>query len=184
MNASEQFVVQSSNEMQFITSFSRHDGVLVMDDKNFTKDFASQEHENRFDVIATCYFVDTAKNLLDYINVIRHILKPGGVWINVGPLLWNCYENGPGGRREGDVDVDEDQRARQHPLNHSVAAEWDEKLEFSLEEVLIIVEEMGMNVVRNQLVETAGYVMDVESLLQAKYRSAFWIARNGSGQVG
>lgn len=41
-----------------------------------------------FDVIVTLFFIDTARNLLTYFETIRALLKPGGVWINLGPLLY------------------------------------------------------------------------------------------------
>lgn len=37
-----------------------------------------------WDCIATCFFIDTAHNVIDYIDTIWKILKPGGIWINVG----------------------------------------------------------------------------------------------------
>lgn len=37
-----------------------------------------------WDCVATCFFIDTAHNVLDYIETIWNILKPGGVWINLG----------------------------------------------------------------------------------------------------
>ena len=33
-----------------------------------------------------------AKNFVHYLRVIHRILAPGGVWINLGPLLWH-WEN-------------------------------------------------------------------------------------------
>ncbi|XP_066510369.1 carnosine N-methyltransferase-like isoform X2 [Hoplias malabaricus] len=45
-----------------------------------------------WDCVATCFFIDTAHNVLDYIETIWNILKPGGVWINLGPLLYH-FEN-------------------------------------------------------------------------------------------
>ncbi|KAM8962204.1 carnosine N-methyltransferase [Pelodytes ibericus] len=45
-----------------------------------------------WDCIATCFFIDTAHNVLDYIETIWKILKPGGLWINLGPLLYH-FEN-------------------------------------------------------------------------------------------
>ncbi|XP_018114341.1 carnosine N-methyltransferase isoform X1 [Xenopus laevis] len=45
-----------------------------------------------WDCIATCFFIDTAHNVLDYIDTIWKILKPGGIWINLGPLLYH-FEN-------------------------------------------------------------------------------------------
>ncbi|KAJ3603566.1 hypothetical protein NHX12_028311 [Muraenolepis orangiensis] len=45
-----------------------------------------------WDCVATCFFIDTAHNVLDYLETIWKILKPGGVWINLGPLLYH-FEN-------------------------------------------------------------------------------------------
>ncbi|XP_077993842.1 carnosine N-methyltransferase-like [Glandiceps talaboti] len=42
-----------------------------------------------WDCVATCYFIDTANNILAYIETIYKILKPGGYWINLGPLLYH-----------------------------------------------------------------------------------------------
>lgn len=47
---------------------------------------------NAWDCIATCFFIDTAHNVIDYIDTIWRILKPGGIWINLGPLLYH-FEN-------------------------------------------------------------------------------------------
>jgi carnosine N-methyltransferase len=33
-----------------------------------------------------------AKNFVNYLRIIHRILAPGGVWINLGPLLWH-WEN-------------------------------------------------------------------------------------------
>ncbi|XP_029019889.1 carnosine N-methyltransferase [Betta splendens] len=45
-----------------------------------------------WDCVATCFFIDTAHNVIDYVETIWKILKPGGVWINLGPLLYH-FEN-------------------------------------------------------------------------------------------
>lgn len=37
-----------------------------------------------WDCVATSYFIDTAHNVLAYIENIYKILKPGGFWINLG----------------------------------------------------------------------------------------------------
>ena len=48
---------------------------------------------NFFDSIVTCYFIDTANNIIEYIETIHDILKIGGLWINFGPLLYHYTEN-------------------------------------------------------------------------------------------
>ncbi|KAL7722252.1 carnosine N-methyltransferase [Entamoeba marina] len=42
----------------------------------------------QYDVVCTCYFIDTSFNIVNYLNGIYSKLKQGGKWINVGPLHW------------------------------------------------------------------------------------------------
>ncbi|KAK9173152.1 N2227-like protein family protein [Cryptosporidium meleagridis] len=42
-----------------------------------------------WDAILTCFFLDTAKNIITYIRTITNLLPPNGVWINLGPLLYH-----------------------------------------------------------------------------------------------
>jgi carnosine N-methyltransferase len=46
-----------------------------------------------FDVVCTCFFVDTAPDALDYIATIYATLKDGGLWLNHGPLMYH-FEGG------------------------------------------------------------------------------------------
>lgn len=48
-----------------------------------------------WDCVSTCFFIDTAHNVLDYIETIWNILKPGGVWINLGKsqILHNHFQS-------------------------------------------------------------------------------------------
>ena len=43
-----------------------------------------------YDYVATNFFIDTAPNILDYIETIVHVLKEDGVWVNHGPLQWHA----------------------------------------------------------------------------------------------
>ena len=71
---------------------------------------AEEPQAGRFDAILTCFFIDTvrssfflnnastltevqAKNLINYLRIIHRKLAPGGVWINLGPLLWHWENN-------------------------------------------------------------------------------------------
>ena len=42
----------------------------------------------KFDCVITCFFIDTAKNVLEYIEIIENLLNEGGIWINFGPLAY------------------------------------------------------------------------------------------------
>ena len=37
-----------------------------------------------YDCVATVFFLDTAHNVIAYIETIYDILKPGGYWVNLG----------------------------------------------------------------------------------------------------
>lgn len=59
---------------------------------DFIEVYGNQREE--WDCIITCFFLDTASNVLDYVDTIKTALKPGGIWINLGPLLYH-YEDMP-----------------------------------------------------------------------------------------
>jgi hypothetical protein len=57
---------------------------------DFVSVYSSPQRRSYFDSIVTCFFLDTATNIYEYIATIRHVLKPhGGVWINLGPVQWH-----------------------------------------------------------------------------------------------
>jgi hypothetical protein len=41
-----------------------------------------------FDALVTLFFLDTSLNAIAAVERIHALLKPGGRWINLGPLLW------------------------------------------------------------------------------------------------
>lgn len=45
-----------------------------------------------FDGVLTSFFLDTAKNVLVYIKTIAKVLRRGGLWANIGPLLYHYAE--------------------------------------------------------------------------------------------
>jgi hypothetical protein len=42
-----------------------------------------------YDYVVTLFFIDTSLNIFSTIEHIYTLLRPGGVWINLGPLLWS-----------------------------------------------------------------------------------------------
>ncbi|KAG8470239.1 hypothetical protein KFE25_008660 [Diacronema lutheri] len=60
---------------------------------DFLAIYANQPGE--WDCILTCFFIDTARDVSQYVRTIHAALRPGGVWCNVGPLLYHWAEMGP-----------------------------------------------------------------------------------------
>lgn len=42
-----------------------------------------------YDYIVTLFFIDTSLNVISTLQHIYSLLRPGGTWINLGPLLWS-----------------------------------------------------------------------------------------------
>lgn len=49
---------------------------------------ALKPHEGSYDALVSHFFIDTATNILTYLETMHAMLKPGGIWINFGPLLY------------------------------------------------------------------------------------------------
>ncbi|KAL8900207.1 MAG: hypothetical protein Q9207_005810, partial [Kuettlingeria erythrocarpa] len=47
--------------------------------------------DGEFDAVATLFFIDMSENVVDFLSNIHRLLKPGGVWINLGPLKWGAH---------------------------------------------------------------------------------------------
>ena len=54
-----------------------------------TPDSSLYIDENSTDILATCFFVDCVPDLVGLIKEVRRILKPGGTWVNFGPLKYH-----------------------------------------------------------------------------------------------
>ncbi|KAK5094981.1 hypothetical protein LTS08_008377 [Lithohypha guttulata] len=59
---------------------------VLLVEGDFTRVF--KKSPAKFDAIVTLFFIDTARNLMNYLETIKQLLKPGGLWINSGPLLY------------------------------------------------------------------------------------------------
>jgi hypothetical protein len=69
---------------------------MSMSASDFICLYNDEEHKDVYDAIATVFFIDTAPNLIRYIETIKNCLKAGGIWSNIGPLLWHFENNAPG----------------------------------------------------------------------------------------
>jgi len=62
---------------------------FVMVPGDFVKTYGVGCVGNRkFDAIVSCFFIDTASDVIELFQTLDSLLAPGGVWINVGPLNW------------------------------------------------------------------------------------------------
>ena len=136
---------------------------------DFAQVYSHRSREGTFDAVATCFFLDTAHNVLDYIETIKHVLvKNGkGVWVNFGPLLYHWADAAsylPSGEAEETL-----------------------SLELPLDEVLLAVDAAGFDVVDLQKGLPATFNATPSSMLRSGYACAQWTAvlrKEGAGGEG
>ena len=59
---------------------------VLLIEGDFTTVLSTQD--GYYDVIVTHFFIDTARNLMSYLDTIHRLLKRDGYWVNFGPLLY------------------------------------------------------------------------------------------------
>lgn len=98
--------------------------------------------------VATCFFIDCAPNVVDFIETIYHILKPGGIWINLGPLLYHY----------SDV------------KNH-------QSIEPSFEVLKEVILKIGFVIEKSKIGVKTKYCQNPNSMLQSEYDSVYFVCR-------
>ncbi|OBA19893.1 N2227-domain-containing protein [Metschnikowia bicuspidata var. bicuspidata NRRL YB-4993] len=129
-------------------------------------EFRGQNHE-MFDIVATCFFVDTAHNVIDYLKSIRHCLKPGGRWLNIGPLHWHF---------EGDLTLLVETKSSQPNDNPASDQPTMEGLELTRDELLELIEKVGFKITEHRAGIQATYSSDVRASSKFVYGCDFWVA--------
>jgi carnosine N-methyltransferase len=112
---------------------------------DFLEVYGEDKYLSSQDCVVTCFFIDCAHNILEFIELIHRILKPGGRWINLGPLMYHF------------ADV---------PRESSIEPSYDI--------VRNLVEQTGFQFVMEKKDHEATYCQNERSMLQYKYKCIFF----------
>ena len=159
--------LEKASEGMRVPAFER----LSMDAGDFCVVYSSQRYKETFDAVPTVFFIDTAPNIIRYIQAVHNCLKVGGIWINVGPLHWHWEEKSP--------ETEQGDKLKKHLKNVEDAGIGDPgSVELTDEEVIKLVEHFGFSIEKHEpgSIES-GYIGNDRGMLQSIYRSSLWIAR-------
>jgi carnosine N-methyltransferase len=115
---------------------------------DFVQVYNAKSQIGRWDAIATCFFIDCANNVLEYLEIIHKILKPGGLWINMGPLLY-----------------------------HFSDLENENSIEPSYECLRKIIEKIGFKFLKEQVNVQAKYSQNALSMQQLEYNCVYFVCK-------
>lgn len=102
--------------------------------------------------IATLFFIDTSLNVVQTIEHIYSLLRPGGIWVNLGPLLWS------GGAQA------------------KVELSLEEVLSVS-EAIGFIFDTQDDDLSKKSRTVNCEYTADQAAMMQWIYNAEFWVAR-------
>ncbi len=166
-------VLQAASEGKAVHAYDR----LSMTAADFCVLYKDDEHRDAYDAVATVFFIDTTPNLIAYIETIRNCLREGGIWINLGPLLWHFEANEArhDSRVKGKKSWEEDMKTGRDS-NWGIAEPGS--VELTDEETVELVRRFGFQIEKNDVANSVtGYIQDRQSMLMNVYRPSFWIAR-------
>lgn len=148
-----------------------HVGEMSMSTGDFIVLYSKPGYKDAFDAVATVFFIDTAPNIIRYIEAVKNCLKPGGLWINLGPLLWHHAS------RTQDLDENPDDK-KNAGRSEDLGIADPGSVELTDEEVVALVKHCGFSIEKHEpgSVDT-GYITNTRSMLQSSYRASFWVAR-------
>lgn len=163
-----EYLEERQREIQSELPFSER---MSMSSGDFCVLYRQSNYKNRFAAVATCFFIDTAPNVINYIDTIKHCLKPGGIWVNGGPLLWH-FESTP-----TPAEKEKEERRPEAEANRGIGDPGS--FELSNDEVVELVQRCGFEMVAHEerSEATSGYIMDDRSMLTHQYHPSFWVAR-------
>jgi hypothetical protein len=159
-------------------------GQMSMSASDFLLLYESEEQKDRFDAVATVFFLDTAPNIIRYLEAIKNCLKQGGILVNAGPLLWHFEGNAPGshGKKKYTAVKPETMGMLYYrcPLSAvdilSGIAD-PGSVELTDDEVVALVQKMGFEIESRETDISAAYIQDTTSMLQNTYKISSWTAR-------
>lgn len=133
------------------------------------------DERDRWDAVVACFFLDASPCIVEYLVTIYKMLKPGGILINFGPLLWHW--SGPA-MRPDDPDVD---------AYHKRCSYLDKKyltsIDLCWEDIQEIMINLGFELVEVATGEPALYTADRRSMMNMDYHCLSFIARKPGRSV-
>ncbi|KAG9248294.1 N2227-like protein-domain-containing protein [Calycina marina] len=157
-------------------------GQMSMTASDFICLYEGAEYSDHFDAVATVFFLDTAPNIIRYLETMWKCLRVGGVLVNIGPLLWHFEGTAPGTHGKGESKTGQHSHgngemhgANNHEDNKGIAEPGS--IELTDDEVVALVQKLGFEIVKKESGITTPYIHDPESMLQTVYKASHWVAR-------
>jgi carnosine N-methyltransferase len=124
---------------------------------------------NQWDCVACSFFLDACPSIVENLQLIHRMLRPGGHLINLGPLLYHW--SGPAMRPDDD-DLEEYQKRYSYLDQRYMAS-----VDVCYEDVREILVNIGFEIVEEKTGVKCLYTADRRSMMNMVYRCVNFVAR-------
>mmetsp|Transcript_12127 Transcript_12127/g.25673 ORF Transcript_12127/g.25673 Transcript_12127/m.25673 type:complete len:445 (+) Transcript_12127:144-1478(+) len=127
------------------------------------------DEAEQWDCVASCFFLDACPNIVELSRVIYEMLKPGGLFVNLGPLLYHW--SGPP-MRPDDKSVGEYRRRHEYLDDRYLTS-----IDLSYDDVREILIAVGFEILEEETGIECYYTADRCSMMSTKYECVKFVAR-------
>lgn len=125
----------------------KRNDLISMAAGDFSQIYGSLEQKSQFECLVLCFFIDTAHNILEYLDIFSHVLCVDGYLINFGPLMYH-FE-----------DTDEP------------------SIELTHEEIIGLLPDFGFQLIEERRDIQCPYTNNSLSMQKMSYNCVFWVAQ-------
>ena len=138
----------------------------------FVSIYNGEQERGKWDGVASCFFLDTAPIVVEYLQTIHNMLRDGGLLINFGPLLWHFSSSS---MRPGET-----QESYKHRLS-SLDPRYLESIDMSYEDMKHVLDHVGFDIVEESAGHKAYYTANRHSLKKNEYDCVYFVAKKRQG---
>jgi len=136
---------------------------------DFISVYSNAKEAGQWDCVASCFFLDACPNIVEVLQVIYKMLKPGGLLVNLGPLLYHW--SGPPMRAD-DKSLQE-YRKRYDQLDDRYFT----SIDLSYDHVKEILTNVGFQILEEDTGVECYYNADQLSMMNTNYQCASFVAK-------
>ena len=152
-------------QQQYVPKFSMAAG-------EFKGIYGHPREEGQWDAVVCCFFLDACPNMVEHIQLIHRMLKPGGLLIHFGPLLYHW--SGPA-MRPDDRSVEDYHKRYSHLDKRYMGS-----IDLCYEDVREILVNVGFEFVEEKTGIKSLYTADRRSMMNMVYHCVSLVVRKVS----
>jgi carnosine N-methyltransferase len=136
---------------------------------DFISIYSHSKEKESWDGVVSCFFLDACPDVVETLEVIHRMLKPGGCLINLGPLLYHW--SGPPLRPDDTTFTDYKQRYC------NLDERYFTSVDLSYQDIKTVMMNIGFDIVEERTDVECLYTSDERSMMNRSYKCVCFVAK-------